>query len=177
MDFSYDKETRARIDNQPTRKTTKARLNHQFGTRHLFSCIEVKLGFYETKTAFNLHWLEITSHLSNQTSPSLDALTLVDGNDEFDKLSLLRNALNQHIENVSKLCREEELKIATVTQLSLPHVWKYCKTIEKLQTQEQFAKESQLFWQRLRWLPMLLRKPLFDFPTTTRWSRNTKPFS
>ena len=133
-------------------------------------CIEVKLGFYETKTAFNLHWLEITSHLSNQTSPSLDALTLVDGNDEFDKLSLLRNALNQHIENVSKLCREEELKIATVTQLSLPHVWKYCKTIEKLQTQEQFAKESQLFWQRLRWLPMLLRKPLFEFPTTTRSS-------
>ena len=143
-------------------------------------CMEVKLGFYKTQKVFNQHWLEITSYLSGQTSQtshSLDALALVDGNDEFVKQSLLQNVLNQHIEEVSQLCREEELKIATVTQFSLPRVWEYLQTIEKIQTQEQVAKGSQLIWQRFRWLPVLLRKPLFELPTTSSWSENAKPFS
>ena len=139
--------------------------------------IEVGLGFHKTRKMFNQHWLEIRSYLSNQTCLSHDAFELVKGNDELDKLNLLRDALHQHIENVSKLCRENKLKIATVTQFSLPHVWEYCETIEKFEIQEHFVKESGAIWQRLHWLPKLLQKPLFEFPTTTKWSGNAKPSS
>ena len=139
--------------------------------------IEVGLGFHKTRKMFNQHWLEIRSYLSNQTCLSHDAFELVKGNDELDKLNLLRDALHQHIENVSKLCRENKLKIATVTQFSLPLVWEYCETIEKFEIQEHFVKESGAIWQRLHCLPRLLQKPIFEVPTTTKWLGNAKPSS